>query len=142
MKVEFDSERLILSGHVLSFDPYYFAVASEQTETDWDSVVRDVLRQWAEGLLRLAPRETLHLPFGVYDQCVQCLEADLAGQMVELRCVWINIGGWSLDFSDLSEFMCERHKVVKPSLEVFTFPRLALIAGLKEAKLIPGEPKL
>ncbi|MGI4789282.1 MAG: hypothetical protein ACRYFS_10595 [Janthinobacterium lividum] len=123
----------------MPFDPYYFAVASEQTENDWGDVVKDVLRQWAEGLSRLAPRETLHLPFGIYDQCIECLETDLAGEMVEMRCIWVNIGGGGFDLSDLSGFMGERHKVVKPSLKIFTFPRLALVTGLKEAKLIPGE---
>lgn len=142
MIVEFDSEHLIIFDQVLPFDPYYFAVASEQTENDWADVVTDVLRQWAEGLSRLASRGTLHLPFGIYDQCVQCLEADLAGEMVELRCIWVDTEGHRLDLSHLSGFMGEHHKVVRPSLKIFTFPRIALIAGLKEAKLIPGVPKL
>lgn len=145
MAVEFNSETLTVYGQALSYDPYYFAIAAEYnyTGTEWDGVVKDVLRQWAEGLLGMADGGTLYLPFGIYDQCLQCMEADLIGEAVALRCVWLDIGGYSLNLPDLSEFMGGRHKVNKASPKSLgSFPRVELVAGLRKAKLIPGEPKL
>ena len=94
MEIQFDSKRLTISGCSLLYDPYYFAVAAEGKETDWVSVVKDVLRQWADGLFWQASGEPLFLPFGIYDQCVEWLTAELAEETGALRCAWLNQEGW------------------------------------------------
>ena len=143
MVVELDKKRFVISDTELPYDPYYFAITARHTKTGWDSVVKDVLRQWAEELLWQAAGETLYLPFGIYDQCLQCLMADLSKGQVALRCVWLNIEGFKLDLSDLGAFMSRNHEVYEASPEILgTFRRTELIAGLKEAKLRPGESNL
>ena len=142
MAVQFDAERILIFDQALRYDPYYFALSGEDSGVDFQDVVQACLRQWAEAIMQLTGHSRpLFLPFGVYDQCIECLAAAISEDQIHLRCVWLNVGGYSIDLLDTSGFIHQDHAVLKASPKEFgVFNRLELVTSLKSATYIVSLP--
>lgn len=140
MAAHFDNQRIVLFGESVLYDPYYFDVSSEYGNDSYLSVVKRVLSQWAEALAEAESGEAvLYLPFGIYDQCTECFAATITGSQVEMRCVWLDIEGWSIDLRDLYEFMTSPKNVIEHCEENFgVYNKEELIRELAEAEPTRG----
>jgi len=137
MAVKFDDKHISLFGDTVSYDPNYFAVAAEYGGTDYSAIVKFVLRQWAEALIKANAEEaTLYLPIGIYDQCVERFAAAVSRNRVILRHVSVGIGEYSLDLRDLHGFIRSGPEVTAVRTKDFgAYDRAALIRALLEAEL-------
>ena len=147
MLVQFDSERIVIDNQGLLYDPYYFALAGEDRGIDFIEVMKVVMQQWAEAIAHLESEDDAALlPFGIYDQCTECLEAKRSKDEVVLHCVWLNTEGYTIDLLNLADFMQQSHAVVKASPEKFgVFKQSELIKALQQAEAVSdpyGEGKM
>lgn len=98
---------ITLFERTFEFDPYYFALAGEASGLTTEQVMDHVVCQWGDALERLKDAsEVALLPIGVYDECLECIEATLVERnLLRIRSVWMQVDGYSLDLLDLGSFM-------------------------------------
>ncbi len=137
MNVKIREEEIVINDKSLRYYPYYFNRHWQDEGLSGPALVKKVLSQWAEALIKMDEDESVFLPHSLEDEWVECLRANLSGERVVLRCVWVNWSGHSVDLDDISEFMFYEHEVVKEYSDVFgEYDRKELAAALQGAEII------
>ena len=141
MSVTYNARHLSIFGVALNFDPYYFALAGEVSGETYDHVLKRTLRQWAKALRDLARvDDRIYFPFGLYDECVECVISERSGDLVDLRCGWTDECGYAIDLSRLDEYLHTPHRLVNTSPQSLgLFDLGALADALEQASQAESE---
>ena len=135
MITTFDNQSITISGKSVPYDPYYFSVASDDDNTDYRAVVKSVLSQWAKEIEQIKEGEQLFLPFGIYDECLECFFVTCNGKYITLKRTWLMIEGYTLNLRYLHEFINSKHTV--DNLENFgEYDRYELFQSLEQAQFL------
>jgi len=136
MEIQIDSKRLKIGEHRVKYSAYYFDV-EEYTDLSEAAALKEILVQWAGALSNLDNGRTLFLPFSLDDEWIECFKASESGERITLKYVWVSEGGWSVDVSDLGEFMTSEHEIHKELPEVFgEYRKEDFILALLNARVI------
>ncbi len=118
MEIQIDSKRLKIGEHSVKYSAYYFDV-EEYNDLSEAAALKEILVQWAGALTNLDNGRALFLPFSLDDEWIECFKASQSGERITLKHVWVSEDGWSVDVSDLGEFMTSEHEIRKELPEVF-----------------------
>ena len=131
MNIHIDERTLKIEGHPLEYDAYYFD-ADEYAGLSNSEVLKVLLSQWAKAISESAAGQMLYLPFSFDDEYVECVEADVAGDKVSLRHVWVRENGYAVDVVNLSAFMATSHEInsMSPNRPLGVYGREELVSAL------------
>ena len=135
MPARYDDKRIYIFDSNVEFDPYYFAIASENGDVGYHGFMKRVFHQWAQALIE-TEGETLYFPFGIYDQCVECFNVTVIDERVVLKRVWFLIEGYTLNLQNLRDFIRGDHKIGASSPVFGEYDRTDLIKALVQAEPI------
>jgi len=131
MNIHIDESRLKIEEYSLEYDAYYFDVDDYDGLSN-SEVLKRLLSQWAESISESAAGRTLYLPFSLDDEYVECVEADVAGDKVGLRHIWVRENGYAVDVVNLGAFLATSYEIksMSPNHPLGVYGKEELISAL------------